>query len=181
MIKKFIILCSIVVVSYAALNKPDFMCKQEGVVAPEWTCNPYRKGMYTAIGVSSAKDIKQQLKEVKTIARDKIINTLLKKKLQLKSGFKGDFKTPKFWKSPSQTLYSLSTIPKDYFVKQSSITTYKLSVKIPDNASIRILCKSKNTKKKVSSKDDRTLVLEESKCYIKVTKKGYEKRLRKIS
>jgi len=180
MIKKFIILCSLVVLSYAALNEPDFRCRQDGVLAPEWTCNPYYEGMYTGIGVSSAKNIKQQIKEVEKIARDKIVNTLLKKKLRLKSGRKADIKTIKSWTSPSKTLYSLYAIPKDYFVKQSSIKTYKLSVKIPDNSSIQTMCKNKKTRKIVSRKDNKTLVLEESKCYITVKKKGYEKYLKKV-
>ncbi len=177
---KIIIICSLLFLSYTTLLGADFKCKQEGVVAPKWTCNPFYEGMYTAIGVSSATNIKTQIKEVKKIAKDNIMRSLAEKKLRLKAGYKADIKHIKSWRSPSMTLYTLFAIPKDYFVKQSSVKTYKLSVNIPDNSSIQTLCKNKKTKKIVSRKDNKPLVLEESKCYIIVKKKGYKKYLKKV-
>jgi hypothetical protein len=177
---KLMILCSLLFFAYSTLTSADFSCKQEGVVAPEWTCNPYYEGMYVAIGVSSAKNIKQQIKEVEKIARNKIVNTLLKKKLQLKSGRRSDIKTIQSWISPSKTMYSLYAIPKSHIIKKSNAKTYKLSVKIPANSTIQTMCKNKKTKKIVSKKDNKPLVLEESKCYITVKKKGYKKYFKKV-
>lgn len=66
----FIILCSLVLLSCSALTSADFRCKQGGVVAPNWTCNPTYKGMYTEIGVSSKDDVILRSKEAMLLARE---------------------------------------------------------------------------------------------------------------
>lgn len=180
MINKFIILCSLVLLSCSTLTSADFRCKQEGVVAPNWTCNPTYKGMYTGIGVSSKDDVILRSKEATLLAREEVIQKLIQKKLKLKPEFKADIKVLKSWISKTGTLYLMSGIPKNYFVKQSNIKTYKLSVKIPDNSTIETMCKNKKTKKIVSRNDTETLALEESKCYITVEKKGYKKYFKKV-
>jgi hypothetical protein len=35
-----------------AQEKPDFRCKQNGQLAPEWTCNPYMEGSIVALGIA---------------------------------------------------------------------------------------------------------------------------------
>lgn len=33
-------------------KEPQFFCKQDGVRAPEWTCNPYKDGYIAAVGIA---------------------------------------------------------------------------------------------------------------------------------
>ena len=32
--------------------EPDFRCKQEGQLAPKWTCNPFAEGAYAGVGIA---------------------------------------------------------------------------------------------------------------------------------
>lgn len=176
----FLIVCLVVILSGSNLFGVDIKCKQEGVIAPEWICNPVYEGLYTSIGVSSANNIRQQIKEVKTIATGKIKKLLQKKELQLKPGYKDDIKVIKIWTSPSNTLYSMYAISKSHFSKKSNQKTYKLLVRIPDKSSINVMCKNKSTGKIMSKNNKISFLLEESKCYIKVEKSGYKKYLKKV-
>jgi hypothetical protein len=33
-------------------QEPDFRCRQDGVLAPKWTCNPYVEGSFAAVGIA---------------------------------------------------------------------------------------------------------------------------------
>jgi len=50
-----LILSGLLLTSCAKAQKPKeviFACKQEGVLAPKWTCTPYKNGYYAGLGIA---------------------------------------------------------------------------------------------------------------------------------
>lgn len=59
--------------------EPDFRCKQDGQLAPKWTCNPYREGAVVALGIApqnAASDYSMQMAEAMAEGRDALANQL---------------------------------------------------------------------------------------------------------
>ena len=59
--------------------EPDFRCKQDGQLAPEWTCNPYLEGSIVALGVApknAGNDIGMQRSEAMAEGRDALATQL---------------------------------------------------------------------------------------------------------
>jgi hypothetical protein len=53
--------------------EPDFSCKQDGQLAPKWTCNPYLEGSIVALGVApknAGNDLGMQRAEAIAEGRD---------------------------------------------------------------------------------------------------------------
>ena len=73
-------------------EKPDFSCKQDGQLAPEWTCNPYLEGSIVALGVAqknAGNDQGMQRAEAMAEGRDALANQLSVKVSTLFKSFKG--------------------------------------------------------------------------------------------
>ncbi|MEA2019039.1 MAG: LPP20 family lipoprotein [Campylobacterota bacterium] len=59
--------------------EPDFRCKQDGQLAPKWTCNPYLEGSIVALGIAqknAGNDQGMQRSEAVAEARDALANQL---------------------------------------------------------------------------------------------------------
>ena len=59
--------------------EPDFRCKQDGQLAPKWTCNPYLEGSIVALGVApknAGSDIGMQRAEAMAEGRDALATQL---------------------------------------------------------------------------------------------------------
>jgi len=59
--------------------EPDFRCKQDGQLAPKWTCNPYLEGSIVALGVApsnAGNDLGMQRAEAIAEGRDALANQL---------------------------------------------------------------------------------------------------------
>lgn len=59
--------------------EPDFRCKQDGQLAPKWTCNPYREGAVVALGIAAGNagsDYGMQMSEALAEGRDALANQL---------------------------------------------------------------------------------------------------------
>jgi hypothetical protein len=67
-------------VGQAELEKePDFRCKQDGQVAPKWTCNPFLEGSIVALGVApknAGNDLGMQRAEAIAEGRDALANQI---------------------------------------------------------------------------------------------------------
>jgi len=60
-------------------DEADFRCKQDGQLAPEWTCNPYLEGSIAALGVApknAGNDLGMQRAEAIAEGRDALANQL---------------------------------------------------------------------------------------------------------
>ena len=60
-------------------EEPDFRCKQDGQLAPKWTCNPYLEGSIVALGVApnnAGNDLGMQRAEAIAEGRDALANQL---------------------------------------------------------------------------------------------------------
>ena len=60
-------------------EEPDFRCKQDGQLAPKWTCNPYREGAVVALGIAptnAGNDYSMQMAEALADGRDGLANQL---------------------------------------------------------------------------------------------------------
>lgn len=60
-------------------EEPDFKCKQDGQLAPKWTCNPYLEGSIVALGVApsnAGNDLGMQRAEAIAEGRDALVNQL---------------------------------------------------------------------------------------------------------
>lgn len=76
----------------ASQDKGDFRCKQDGVLAPEFTCNPYKEGMITALGIApmnAGNDKAFQRAEAMANARSALARQLEVKVSTLMKTFKG--------------------------------------------------------------------------------------------
>ena len=59
--------------------EPDFRCKQDGQLAPDWTCNPYLEGSIVALGIApknAGNDQGMQRAEAVAEGRDALANQL---------------------------------------------------------------------------------------------------------
>ncbi|MGB5866278.1 MAG: LPP20 family lipoprotein [Arcobacteraceae bacterium] len=59
--------------------EPDFRCKQDGELAPKWTCNPYLEGSIVALGVAprnAGNDYGMQRAEAVAEGRDALANQI---------------------------------------------------------------------------------------------------------
>ncbi len=125
----------------AAPEEADFRCKQENVLAPKWTCNPFAEGAYAGVGIAKksaagmghmrriatangrsdlAQQIKSQVKDkVETFTRTtgngdaETVDQVATavSKQVAKIDLKGS-KAIDSWVSPSGTLYLLVTVPE---------------------------------------------------------------------
>lgn len=60
-------------------EEPNFKCKQDGQLAPKWTCNPYLEGSIVALGVApsnAGNDLGMQRAEAIAEGRDALVNQL---------------------------------------------------------------------------------------------------------
>jgi len=60
-------------------EEADFRCKQDGQLAPKWTCNPYLEGSIVALGVApgnAGNDLGMQRAEAIAEGRDALANQL---------------------------------------------------------------------------------------------------------
>ncbi len=126
-----------------AAPKPeaDFRCKQENVLAPKWTCNPFAEGAYAGVGIAKksaagmghmrrvatangrsdlAQQIKSQVKDkVETFTRTtgdgdaETVDqvTTAVSKQVAKINLEGS-KAVDSWQAPSGALYLLVTVPE---------------------------------------------------------------------
>ena len=71
--------------------EPDFRCKQDGQLAPEWTCNPYLEGSIVALGIAqknAGNDQSMQRAEAMAEGRDALANQLSVKVSTMLKSFK---------------------------------------------------------------------------------------------
>jgi len=136
----------------------DFRCKQDGQLAPKWTCNPYLEGSIVALGVAptnAGNDLGMQRAEAIAEGRDALANQISVKVSTLFKSYKAttgsgtaatfDKATSKVskqlasqtltgsrgveaWKSNIGTLYILVGLSNDP-VKQQMETAVKTSFK----------------------------------------------------
>jgi len=126
----------------------DFRCKQDGQLAPKWTCNPYLEGSIVALGVAqknAGNDLGMQRAEAIAEGRDALVNQISVKVSTLFKSYKAttgtgvestfDKATSKVskqlasqtltgsrgvesWKSDAGTLYVLVGLSNDPVKKQ---------------------------------------------------------------
>jgi len=80
-------------------NKPtpksveaDFRCKQDGVLAPKWTCNPFSKDSIAAVGIAkmnAGHDKSMQRSEAMADGRDALASQISTKVSNLFKSYKG--------------------------------------------------------------------------------------------
>lgn len=71
---------------------PDFRCKQDGVLAPKWTCNPFVEDGIAAIGiakVNAGNDKSLQRSEAMADGRDSLASQISTKVSNLFKSYKG--------------------------------------------------------------------------------------------
>ncbi|MCI0500176.1 MAG: LPP20 family lipoprotein [Epsilonproteobacteria bacterium] len=76
----------------AAQEEVDFRCKQDGVLAPKWTCDPYVEGAIAAIGIAkmnAGKDKSLQRSEAMSDGRDALAAQISIKVSNLFKSYKG--------------------------------------------------------------------------------------------
>ncbi len=128
-------------------QEADFRCRQEGVLAPKWTCVPMVEDGYAGVGIAQksaagmgfmrrvalangrsdlAQQIKSQVKDkVETFTRATGVGSsevvdqvnMAVSKQVAKVDLKGS-KAVDAWKSPSGTLYLLVTVPQSSINKK---------------------------------------------------------------
>ena len=72
--------------------EPDFRCKQDGILAPKWTCNPYVEGAIAAVGVAkmnAGNDKSMQRSEAMADGRDSLASQVSTKVSNLFKSYKG--------------------------------------------------------------------------------------------
>jgi hypothetical protein len=70
----------------------DFRCKQDGVLAPKWTCNPYVKDSIAAVGIAkmnAGNDKSMQRSEALADGRDALASQISTKVSNLFKSYKG--------------------------------------------------------------------------------------------
>jgi len=73
-------------------EQPDFRCRQDGVLAPKWTCNPYVEGSIAAVGIAkmnAGHDKSMQLSEAMADGRDALASQISTKVSNLFKSYKG--------------------------------------------------------------------------------------------
>lgn len=96
-------------------EEPDFRCKQDGQLAPKWTCNPYLEGSIVALGVApknAGNDYGMQRAEAIAEGRTALANQLSVKVSTLFKSYKattGSGTDATFDKSNSQVSKQLAS------------------------------------------------------------------------
>ncbi len=138
-------------------EEPDFRCKQEGVLAPKWTCSPFADGSIAALGTAPkskagygfqyrealAQGRSNLAQQIETLVKDKVEqftrstgvgdNEVVDKvstqvsKQVAKVTLKGS-KPLETWQAPSGTLYILVAVPESS-VNESAKNAVKSSFK----------------------------------------------------
>lgn len=76
----------------AKADEPDFRCKQDGELAPKWTCNPYVDGGISAVGIAkrnAGNDKSMQRSEAMADGRDALASQIQTKVSNLFKSYKG--------------------------------------------------------------------------------------------
>lgn len=76
----------------AALEETDFRCKQDGVLAPKWTCDPYVEGAIASVGIAkmnAGNDKSMQRAEAMADGRDALASQISIKVSNLFKSYKG--------------------------------------------------------------------------------------------
>jgi hypothetical protein len=71
---------------------PDFKCRQDGVLAPKWTCNPYADGSIAAVGIAkmnAGNDKSMQRSEAMADGRDALASQISTKVSNMFKSYKG--------------------------------------------------------------------------------------------
>ena len=137
--------------------KPNFACKQEGVLAPKWTCLPMVEGAYAGVGIAnkSAAGMGHMRKVAMMNGRSDLAQQIQTQVKDRMKGFtqttgSGDRETVDqvtqsvtdqianlslngskavdSWTAPSGNLYLLVTVPED-FINNEVKKTVKTSLK----------------------------------------------------
>jgi len=75
-----------------AQEEADFRCKQDGVLAPKWTCDPFVEGGIAAVGIAkrnAGNDKSMQRSEAMSDARDELASQISVKVSNLFKSYKG--------------------------------------------------------------------------------------------
>ncbi len=75
-----------------AMEEADFRCKQDGVLAPKWTCDPYVEGSIAAVGIAkrnAGNDKSMQRSEAIADGRDALASQISVKVSNLFKSYKG--------------------------------------------------------------------------------------------
>ncbi len=75
-----------------ALEETDFRCKQDGELAPKWTCDPYVEGAIAAVGIAkrnAGNDKSMQRSEAMADGRDSLAAQISIKVSNLFKSYKG--------------------------------------------------------------------------------------------
>ncbi len=75
-----------------AMEEPDFRCKQDGILAPKWTCDPYIEGAIAAVGIAkknAGNDKSMQRSEAMADGRDALAAQISVKVSNLFKSYKG--------------------------------------------------------------------------------------------
>ncbi len=78
--------------------EPDFRCKQDGVLAPKWTCNPYANSSIAAVGIAktnAGRDKSLQRSEAMADGRDALAQQIAIKVSNLFKSYKSTTGTGK--------------------------------------------------------------------------------------
>jgi hypothetical protein len=95
--------------------EPTFACKQDGVLAPKWTCNPYAKDSIAAVGIAkmnAGKDKSMQRSEAMADGRDSLTSQISTKVSNLFKSYKattGSGEASTFDKSTSKVSKQLAS------------------------------------------------------------------------
>jgi hypothetical protein len=71
--------------------EPDFRCRQDGVLAPKWTCDPYVEGAIAAVGIAkrnAGNDKSMQRSEAMADGRDALASQISTKVSNLFKSYK---------------------------------------------------------------------------------------------
>jgi hypothetical protein len=73
-------------------EEADFRCRQDGVLAPKWTCDPYVEGAIAAVGIAkknAGNDKSMQRSEAMADGRDELASQISTKVSNLFKSYKG--------------------------------------------------------------------------------------------
>ena len=73
-------------------SEADFRCRQDGVLSPKWTCNPYVEGSIAAVGIAkmnAGHDKSMQRSEAMADGRDALASQISTKVSNLFKSYKG--------------------------------------------------------------------------------------------
>ena len=73
-------------------TEPDFRCKQDGILAPKWTCNPFAADAIAAVGIAkmnAGNDKSMQRSEAVADGRDALASQISTKVSNMFKSYKG--------------------------------------------------------------------------------------------